>query len=493
MSGKLLLISVLQAVTILVGLLRAKWLALLLGPAGFGVASTIDQVVLTSATLGSVAVPFTAMKFMARGYDDGEAAFRRCGIGFLRLIAALALIATLIVSAGVAWRPGVLGADMVAYRPLLRIAVIGVAPGMLLMFLVTALAAARRPATAAFVNLLSVLTLGAAAIAGAWWNGLIGLYYLVVATAIVTTALFLVYLARTLGIRLNAQYAGIIASLREEPAIAGYSLCFYASFAGTSVMMLAMRTIVLSSLGEAAVGQFQAVLSIALTVGAILYPLSNLFLGPLANSRGCVEEKSRVAEDVASRMLLLLLAGVTPVLLFPELLLSLLYSSAFVPASGALWLFILWQCIFQISYVYQQLLIGLDDVGFAAGTLVLGAFVATAVAAFLVDRVGLAGVALGLTSGMSLWGIAVVARLRVRHGVRVSPRVVLRLATVLSIVSGGGALFAAGPESDPSAITLRFAAAAGVAALSFSLLDPQERSPRAWLAALRPTGAPSSP
>lgn len=486
MSATMLSMAVVQGLTVLVGLLRAKGLALVLGPAAFGVVSTTDQVVVTVATLGALALPFTAMKFMARSHTEGDAAFRRSAAGFLRLAILLGVLATAVGSAVIAWHPSTFGADLAAYQRVLRVAILGAAPTVVLMVVVNTLAAARRPAVAAGLNLLATAGLALAATAGAWWRGVVGVYELSVTAAALATVLALRYLAGVLGVRLDAPHTGILAALRGEPTIAGYSLCFYVTFASISIMMLLVRTVVLSRLGEVAVGQLQAVFSVALTVGAVLYPLSNLYLGPLANSRAPAAEKARVAEEFVGRMLLLLLAAVTPVLLFPGGILRVLFTAAFVPVAAVLWLFVLWQCVFQIAYVYQQILIGLDDVVVAATALLAGCALAIALAPALTTRMGLGGVAVALASGMTVWGAAVAIRLRARHGVRVPRRVLLRLGGVLLVVAVLGRLFGTAPNASAAALAARLAAAAGVAALLVWLSDPQERNLKLWLAVLRP-------
>src|SRR5215211_8549786 len=66
-----------QALTMLAGLARTKVLAVLLGPAGVGVASVIDQVVSLVAQLGSLSIPFVGLKFLARARDGTNDDTRR--------------------------------------------------------------------------------------------------------------------------------------------------------------------------------------------------------------------------------------------------------------------------------------------------------------------------------------------------------------------------------------------------------------------------------
>jgi O-antigen/teichoic acid export membrane protein len=486
MSGTLLAIVVLQVLTILAGLARAKGLALLLGPAAFGVVSTIDQLVVTVVTLGAIGVPFTALKFLARAHSASATEFQRSGAGFLRLMTLLGLVAAGIATAVMTWRPDTFGADLVAHRHALAIALLGVPSAMLLMLFVNAFAAARRPIEAAGINLLAVTALGVGAVAGAWWRGIDGLYELSVLAAVLTTGLGLVHLARVLALRFDTPDAGVVGALRGDPAIVGYSLCFYATFAGIAVMMLLARTTVLSVLGAADVGRLQAAFSVALTVGAALYPLSNLYLGPLVNSHGPVAEKAHAVDQFVSRLLLLLLVGALPALLFPETLIRILFSTQFTPAAGVLWTFVLWQCVFQIAYVYQQLLIGLDDIVFAAGALILGCVVAIVLTSPLTGAMGLGGVAASLVAGMLLWGVLVAVRLGTKHATWSSPRLVARLAIVLLIVAASGYAFARGSELTARGILARLATAGVVALFCVFSLDARERDPRRWIAALRP-------
>jgi O-antigen/teichoic acid export membrane protein len=260
----------------------------------------------------------------------------------------------------------------------------------------------------------------------------------------------------------------------------------YATFAGSSVMMLLARTIVLGELGAAAAGWLQAAFSIALTVGAVLYPLTNLYLNPLVNRRGTIQEKSLAVDAFVSRMLLLLLVGALPALLFPALLLRVLFSGEFAPVAGALWGFVLWQCVFQIAYVYQQLLIGVDDVVFAAAALLGGSFVTIALMQPLVSRLALGGVAMALVIGMAAWGVAVALRIRLKHGGTFSTRVLARVASVLVIVSLIGFHFAGKAELTFEGIVMRALAAAAAAVVCWLLLEKEERDPRRWLAVLRP-------
>lgn len=489
-QGKVALVVACQAAAVLGGFARAKSLALLLGPAAFGVISTIDQFVLTVATLGALAVPYTAMKFMSRGFDAGRDHFRRTAEVFLRLIAVLGALATACAWLALTWWPGALGPEFAVYGPTLRIAALGIGPAMLVIFLVSVIAAARRPAAASAVNLLWVALPGAAAVGGAFLGGVSGLYVATVATTLLTIGGLFAWVARDIGVRFHFRATGVLGMLRKEPAIVGYAACFYVMFASGGVMLLMLRTSVMHSLGEVAVGFLQALLSIALTVGSLLFPLSSLYLAPLANGTGHAVQKSRLIDAFLRRTLPLLFAAALPLVLFPAFSLRMLYSESFVPASAVVWLFVLWQCVFQLVYVYQQLLIGLDDVIFAAGARVTGNAISVAMTAVLVDDLGLEGVALSLLTGSALWGIALLVRLDHRHRIRPGRAVLIRLGVMLGGLVGVRTLFAGQHEAGTLLVGARIAI--GIIALwvCVLMLDREDRDPRRWLEAVRGRARP---
>ena len=72
MVNPLLSIGFIQVLIILVNIGRAKVLSMLLGPAGFGIVSTIDQVVLSSVQLGGFAIPFIALKFLSHAHSESH-------------------------------------------------------------------------------------------------------------------------------------------------------------------------------------------------------------------------------------------------------------------------------------------------------------------------------------------------------------------------------------------------------------------------------------
>jgi PST family polysaccharide transporter len=471
MSRVLLSIGVIQLAIMLVALVRAKVLALLLGPAGFGVASTIDQTVLSTMQLAHLSLPFTAMKFMARRHSDGPEPFERTFATFFRALAVQAVIAVAIVVALLTWRPTMFGADLATFRPYFLVAILSVPAAMLNVLFVNTLASAQRGPSSAMLNMLVLLALAAAAIVGVAVNGIAGLYVATVATGVGTTLGSIWYLHRTLGVRVTAPTAGLRRELRESPEIVRYALLIYVAMAAYSLTMLGTRYFVFDGLGAAGAGLLQALLGIALTVGNVMTPMNGLFFTPYVNRQLPVETKIAAADDFAGKITLLLLMAGLVAALFPRLVLTLLFSARFAPAAVALHLFVIWQCLYQFVNVYLQLLIGLDEVAFFSIATVLGYAVAAVVFPTLIAQFGLGGAALALSVAMLVALAATLIRLRRKFNATVSPLVMARAAFCLGAIYVSGILFDPATETSLTGIGARGAyglLVVGLAALTLS-------------------------
>lgn len=96
-------IGLLQVGGIVISALRSKLFAVLLGPAGFGIVATIDQLVTSLAQLSNFSVPFTASKFLSRSHSAREKVFKKRYAAFLCLMPGLAVVATAASAALVPW------------------------------------------------------------------------------------------------------------------------------------------------------------------------------------------------------------------------------------------------------------------------------------------------------------------------------------------------------------------------------------------------------
>lgn len=490
MSRVLISIGALQVVTIAVGLLRSKFLSGLLGPAGFGVVSTIDQIALALVSLGALSLPFTALKFMAEAHSKGADAFQRIGSLFLRTLGVLA-VATCAIAFVLVWQwPALFAADLANYRLPLLLAVLGIPALMLNIMFVNILASAQRATAASSLGAISAAVLLVAAVIGSLLGGITGLYLASLLAGVLITAWVTFRLRRDLGVTLLGRLGGIKQELRQRPEILSYSAFIYIAMAAYSLTLLALRTSVLTELGEVAAGLLQGSLSIALTLGAVLGAMNSLHFTPFVNREIPLSQKTKAANDFARKTLVLLLIGALPVILVPQLVLRVLYTSAFQAAASSLFMFVLWQCIYQTGNVYHQLLIGLNDVRYTSLATASGFAVAAMSFPPLIAELGVGGAGLGLALGMCVRSGGAVLRLRLRHDIPVPRRVILQSALVGGVVVTGGMLFSRGDELSVSGLVQRGGFALIAMIVIWFLLAPWERSairggPRAFLRALQ--------
>jgi O-antigen/teichoic acid export membrane protein len=487
MSRVLVSIGAIQIVIMFVALVRAKVLSVLLGPSGFGVVSTIDQATQTAMQLAHLSLPFTALKFMSRRHSDGHDPFERTYASFFRALLGVAVVAVLVLEALLWWRPGVFGAELVAYRRYFAIAFLGIPSLMLNVMLINTLAAAQRGATGALTNLLIGAVAAAAAIAGVMLGGFGGLYVASVVSSLVATAAIVWFLRRSLHVSIAARGARLRDELRESPEIVSYSLYVYIAVGAYLVAVLVTRFFVFDALGPTGAGWLQALLSIALTVGAVMTPMSGLYLAPMLNRQMPVGAKLAVANDFAVKIAPLFLLGGVAVSLFPSLALTVLFSHKFAAAAGVLFLFVVWQCLHHLVNVYLQLLIGLDDVRFYAMVNVVAYACAALVFRPLIAAYGLGGAAIALAVASIVNAIGAAARLAFHFHVRIGARVLLRGGAAVAAIMGAGALFRDTAELSTSGVSVRVAYLVAVSLLLWMTMSESER---AWLRSWRIASAP---
>lgn len=453
-------IGLLQVVITLVSLCRAKVLAVLLSPSGVGVVGTIDQLMMTIVQIGSLGLPVAALKYMSQAHSEGERQFQASAVVFWRAGAVLAIAAALITFGVIRVQPQWLGRDLAEYRTLLEIATLSVPPLLLTIMTANVLASGQRPIAALGFTLATTFGLTVAAIIGVALNGMTGLY---IGTAIFGFAGVIagaVLLKQIYHVRWLTPDRSV--SPRLGAAVFGTSAGIYAATVVYSVSLFIVRYVVFDRLGAAPAGLYQSAMSIALTVGAVLALMSNLYLAPILNRHAPAELRAQTADNFAERMILWLLLAALPVVLFPQVVLQILYTSAFIPAAQALLLLVIWQCLFQVVYVYQQLLFAMDDT-LSITVLCSACFGgAAAMATVLVPIMGLAGAPAALIIGTAAYGVALAMRLRFRHRIAISRAVVLRVGWVLLMLLAAGLVTRDMTELTFSGMTTRLGIALAV-------------------------------
>lgn len=475
MARALFAIGILQVLTLIAGILRAKGLALALGLEGVGVTSTIDQIVLMVTQLGAIGIPFTALKYISHAHSESADAFKRVSASFLRIMAFLALAVTLIALAVVLIYPASVGAEMQRYTSSILLALLSVAPTMATALLVNVFAAAQRSGAAAALAFASVGVQAISAVTGAFLGGIPGLYVATATAGLFVTITALLLAKSRVGVSMFGQSASITALVQHDKSIPVSAVAVYLSMISYAGALLAVRYGVLAEAGEAAAGLLHAALTVALTAGSVLTAMSGFYLAPALNRTGSASEKIQLAHEFAGRVLALFMLGALPVALFPGFIVSLLFTSSFSAAAAFVAGFMTWQCLYQTMNVYQQLMIGLNALRYMAFAGALGLAAAAVLSVVMIDRAGPGVVSLALIGGAILSGGLMLARLRFQHNMNIPAPLVIRLLLTLGSIGLAHALFHPASELQLDGFLARIVFAIGALLLLFLQLTPSER------------------
>ena len=441
MSRVLSSVGVIQVFIILTGMIRAKILSMVLGPAGFGIIATVDQIVVTVVQVAGFSIPFFALKFMSRAHSEGNRRFQTVYSSFLSGILLLSLLTTCLVIGITYWHPTIFGAELAPYKLFILIALLNVPAMMLGIFFVHTLAAAQMTSASAILNFIVTFCLAFAASSAAWLFGIEAIYIFVAITGLATTIGSLWYIRKKLSLDIRDPSAGILKELRRSPEIISFSLYGHLALSAYSIAMLIVRYEVFSTMGEAQAGLLQALFAIALALGAISSPLNFLYLTPILSRNISNQEKFRKAHEFQGLMVVITFILSLPFLLFPKFALTILYSSEFRPASDYVYLFIFWQSMHVIVNVYRQLLVGLDDVKFFAVSALISYLVAILATPTLVQVYGLPGAAFALSLSVFLSGLAIPFRLASKFHSSIPFSLWVRIAACLSGIIVTGLIF----------------------------------------------------
>ncbi len=475
-----------QALTMLAGLARTKVLAVLLGPAGVGVASVVDQVVSLVAQLGSLSIPFVALKFLSRTRDESPDETRRV-YNALVLLLLLASVTSASIAAAVAvvW-PSTFGDGLAPYRSALIVALAGVPAFALVPLLRNAMAALERHRESALAAFFAaVLTVGGAAV-GVMSGGLVGLYVANAIVLVITIVGMQWYLGRSVGLGLSSNTSASTAAvaLRSQPGLTSFAGSMYVLALTSPLAYLFARSMLLSTHGAVEAGLVAAAYGIGVSIRLVLNQANGLYLTPLVNRNTPKGERIAAVAEYLRILIVLVVLSTLVCVLFPAQWIALLYSPKFGGAVSLVAVFVLAEAVLLVAGVYQALLIGFDDIsGFLVCT-VAGQLLTIALTRWLVASGGGMGVGIAFLAGNGVILIATAVRLLTRHA---ATRVV---APVVLLVIALGATTAAGwwatrtPGAAPLWRAAVYLAACGVALV---FLRPEERR---WM--IRPWRAPAS-
>jgi antigen flippase len=412
-------ISALQVLGGLTFFLRTKVIALVLGPAGVGLVSVIDQFVQMILQLSAFAIPFAAIKILSKAHSESAETFRATYAGLLRLLLILGSVGAALGITLISFRPSWVSPSFVAHIPLVAIGLLAIPAMILHGFFRNVPAAAMQPITSAVWDVITAAILASLAIVGILLFKVPGYFVGALVGCVVVSASYYLYLAHRFGLSMTGRPSSIRGLLKANPSFVELSLASYAVAFVTPFALFIVRATVLESLGIETAGFLQAAIGISLAINLVLGSLNGLVLAPLVNRMLAESKKHREAEEFQRKLLLAIAIVTLPPSLFPDLVVIGLYSSEFVEAAHVLYWFVLSQAMTQIAGVYTALMIGLDRLKAYGVLMVVGTASNAVLAILLVPRLGLLGAGIAAFTSASLLALGTFGYLHAREGFRI--------------------------------------------------------------------------
>lgn len=323
-----------SAVNVLAGLLRMKLIAVLLGPAGVGLAGLLINLIQTGAALASLGLGSAGTRAIAEanGQNDAEAVerSRRALVWGVLILACLGALGFWLASAWIArlaFGDSARAAEVVWLAPGVGLAVAAGSQAALLTGL-------RRIGALAKITAASGVVSALFGVAAVWVLGADGVIVMVLIAPI--TSFVLGHLAVARLPRKNVRLTG--ADLAAEwRSLLRLGIAFMLSGLVLTGGHLILRSLVQRDLGADALGHFQAAWTLSLTcmglvigaMGSDYYPRLTAALRDRHHAQRLVTQQTEVALLICAPVLLAL-SGLAPWVV------PLLYSEAFSPSVDVL-------------------------------------------------------------------------------------------------------------------------------------------------------------
>ena len=394
----ILTIGVIQVATMACYVVRTKIVAVTTGPTGVGTISVIDQLVALVTQISTFSLPFAAVKFLSAAHSQSREEFARKYVAFLRALLLISVTGAALSIAVVSGWPAALGSKLSGSRMLVILALLAIPAANLAGLLTNTMAAARRTRASALMGFWTACAMATLAGGGILLARLLGYYVGALAAWVLVAAGGIVYLAKTEGLRVHGRRLRLLEELKAHREILRFAGAIYVTSFTTPLAYLVMRYAVLHFGDFGAVGILQAAMGPGLALATVMRASNSLFLTPLMNRRIGEAEKFEGAMHFFKAFCLAIVFAALPIVLFPHLLLLVLYSLRFAAAALFVYLFVVAEAIQLLTGVNQALLIGLDQVRAAVVISILGDTVIAGVSLGLVPRFGINGVAIALLS-----------------------------------------------------------------------------------------------
>lgn len=437
MLRALVTIGVLQGVMMLVLLMRTKTLAVLLGPELVGVMAVIDKLLAVIAQTVSLSLPYAAVRFLPECWNAGPSEFRALFTRMRNVMLVLILAATAGAILISLLQPAAWGEALYPYREALLAAIFGLPVIALMPFLQNAIAGRFQQNRSMVAGLLHAIVL-TAAVAGVWWGGLTGYYvaYALLGTALVAVVTRMVATGTDAPAPRGASQPRFPVGLPAQIWRFSGALLILTFLVPYSALFVHYR--LLNDHGAETAGWMQAAIGISLAVRAVLGSAHAVFLTPNVNRAGSPEERMEWANSYQITLCLLAGLAVPPLLLFPEVAVYLLYSSAFSPGAAFVMLFVLAEIVGLLSGTYQSLVVALDHMRIHVANNLAAQLLVVIAAYLLVEPLGILGAGLASLTAPVFMFVATMAFLHRSYGLRMPRRVAARSGWLLLGLGASG-------------------------------------------------------
>ena len=476
MTKIILSIGAIQVFAIFVQFLRTKVVAVMIGPEGVGVVSTIDQIVQLAAFATALSLPLASVKFLSKAHSEGDESFRRSYAGFLKLLGLIAIGGTGITTALVFFRPAVLGPDVAKYQMYVLIGLLSMPALILGGFFANVFASAQKYRVSAALAVITNAVTSTAVIAGILTAGVAGVFWGSSLAGLLLTLGIIVYLWKRMDLPFFSRGTDVLSELKRSPKIGSFAAMLYFGSVSYLLSLLVARYAILSNYGETEAGLLQGAIALSVALGMVLNPANGLYLTPIMNRDIPREEKIRAATEFQRKMVMILGLVSLPVVMFPQLMMTLLFSNKFVSVGHIVFLFVFAQLITQLAGVHQAFLIGADDLKAYAAITTVGQLGFAFLAWLLAPAYGIAGVAYGsIISAAAIFLVSLI-RLKVKHGFWPERRLRWLIGFTLSVVLIAGWTSGRAIEADLNTAIMKFAfLSLFVLALFLFFLNKDER------------------
>lgn len=337
-----------QAITLVIGMVRTKVVAVLLGPSGVGLVGLFQSATAMLGTVAGLGIAQSAVRQVAeaQGTHDQQTIARTVTV-LRRVCWVTGLMGWLLTTAvayplslwtfrdkGRAWAVAILGATLL-------IGSISSGQSALLQGL-------RRVADLARLQILSAIASTIVSVALYAWLGEQGIIPVLVITALVNLG-FSWWVARAVPIMPVGLC--LAATALEARRFVSLGLAFMWSGLLTTGVALLTQSLIARRLGIDANGIYQAAWAISgVFAGFILTAMGTDFYPRLTAAATNREQMNRLVNEQTEVGILLALPGLVATLIFSPLIIRLLYTSKFVPAAQILPWFVLGVCGRVISW-----------------------------------------------------------------------------------------------------------------------------------------------